>query len=313
MLVQQIDVGVKQLMAHMNDPDPASFMDAPSRNVLNQLVRMQVETKLIYQDFRRTVPAENLPNIEQALTRSFEQTELKSLMKREGVEARPDLEYKLRAKGSSLDREKRIFMERAISQQWIHQQIKLDEEITHEQMLAWYQAHLADYEKPARATWDELMVSFSKFRSDDEARDAIALLGNQVLAGAPLAEVAKARSDGPTAAHGGRRDWTTKGSLASEELDQTLFNAPIGQLSPIIRGKTGYHIIRVVERQEVTRTPFLETQKEIREKIRQDRTKKQYTEYVTRIQKQFPIWTIFDSENKKAALAEKQKEEPSRY
>ena len=67
-------------------------------------------------------------------------------------------------------------------------------------------------------------------------------MGNQVFAGAPFAEVAKAGSDGVTAAAGGQRDWTNKGSLACQELDRALFGLPVGQLSPIIEGPTGFHI-----------------------------------------------------------------------
>ena len=310
-VVQEVTAGIQQLLAHINEPNPGAQVDPQRRAIIQQLLRQQIETKLIYQDFRRTVPTEGLPNIEQALTRQFDQTELKKLFSRENVQSRPDLEWKLRARGSSLDREKRMFMERVVSQQWIQEQIKFDKEVTHEQMLSWYQAHLVQFEKPARARWEELMASSSQYRSNEEAYAAVAQMGNQVLSGAPLAEVAKAQSAGPTAAKGGLRDWTTKGALTSEQVDRALFGLPVGQLSPILEGKTGYHIIRVIERQEPTRTPFLEAQKEVGEKIRQERTRKQYAEYVARVRKQFPVWTIFDDASKK--VKPEDGEEPSRY
>lgn len=310
-VVQEVMAGIRELLAHINEPSPGSQVDPQRRAILQQLIRQQIETKLIYQDFRRTVPAEGLPNIEQALTKQFEQTEVKKLLKRENTESRQDLEWKLRARGSSLDREKRMFMERVVAQQWIQEQIKLDKEVTHEQMLSWYQGHLVEFEKPARARWEELMAATSKYRSNEEAYAAVAQMGNQVLSGAPLAEVAKAQSHGPTATTGGVREWTTKGALTSEQVDRALFGLPVGQLSPILEGKTGYHIIRVIERQEPTRTPFLEAQKDVGDKIRQERTRKQYGEYVARVRKQFPIWTIFDNPTKKSKPEEG--EEPSRY
>ena len=64
-----------------------------------------------------------------------------------------------------------------------------------------------------RAKWEELMVRFSKYPTEAAAWDAIARMGNQVLAGVPFAEVARAGSDGVGAANGGQRDWTAKGSL----------------------------------------------------------------------------------------------------
>ena len=167
--------------------------------------------------------------------------------------------------------------------------------MTHEQMLVWYSAHATEFDKPARARWEELMVRLSNHRSKEEAQQKLAAMGNQVIGGVAFVEVAKTQSDGVTASQGGQRDWTTKGSLVAKELDEALFGLPVGKLSQILEGPTGLHIIRVTERKEASRTPFIEAQVNVRDKIRQERTKKQLQEYVARLQKQYPAWTIFDN------------------
>ena len=48
---------------------------------------------------------------------------------------------------------------------------------------------------------------------------------------------------------------------------------PIGSLSPILESETGLHIIRVVERRQAGRTPFLDVQNEIRKKMMDERFK----------------------------------------
>ena len=80
-------------------------------------------------------------------------------------------------------------------------------------MVVYYREHLKEFTTPARAQWEELMVRYSKYPTKAAAFEAIARMGNQVFGGVPFAQVAKAGSDGVTAADGGRRDWTTKGSL----------------------------------------------------------------------------------------------------
>ncbi len=102
-LAEQVTAGLRQLLAHMNDPDPGSYVDPQQRALLVQLLGQQVEIKLIYQDFRRNIPAENLPHVEEQLGREFEQTGLPDLMKREGVQTRQDLVWKLHDK-QRLDR-----------------------------------------------------------------------------------------------------------------------------------------------------------------------------------------------------------------
>lgn len=122
----------------------------------------------------------------------------------------------------------------------------------------------------------------------------IAAMGNEVLGGRPLAEVAKARSEGPTAYQGGGFDWTCQGSLASKKLDEAIFSLPVGELSAIIEDEELLHIVRVVERQPAGRVPFLEAQVEIRDTMLEDRRRAASDEYLTKLKARTPVWTVFD-------------------
>jgi len=119
-------------------------------------------------------------------------------------------------------------------------------------------------------------------------------MGNEVLAGRPFAEVAKARSEGPTAATGGACDWAGQGSLASKVLDEALFSLPVGQLSTIIEDGETLHIVRVIEREEAGRTPFLDAQVAIRDALREERRTKALDDYLAKLRERTPVWTVFD-------------------
>ena len=197
LLTKEVRGGIQQIIEHINDRDPTATLTAERKAIIQQLLRQQIEIKLIYQDFKQTVPKEALPNVEESINKHFEETQLKALLKREKVNTPGELDTALRVKGSSLAREKRIFTEQVISQQWIAKELKIGpeaEEITHEEIRLWYQAHLKEFEKPTRARWEEISVSFSRYPTHAEAYAAMAALGNRVLAGATLADVAKAAS-----------------------------------------------------------------------------------------------------------------------
>ncbi|MCR4415205.1 MAG: peptidyl-prolyl cis-trans isomerase [Thermoguttaceae bacterium] len=117
-----------------------------------------------------------------------------------------------------------------------------------------------------------------------------------------MATSAKERSDGPTAANGGLRDWTSRGSLTAEILDRAIFGLPVGEMSPILEEDKLMHIVRVVERQEAQRTPFAEAQAEIREKIRKQRETAAREAFLARLRQQIPVWTVFDEEQAKKPL-----------
>jgi parvulin-like peptidyl-prolyl isomerase len=146
------------------------------------------------------------------------------------------------------------------------------------------------------------MVRKSRHPGRDEAVGLLGHMGNQVLDGAKLNEVARAGSEGSTACDGGLHDWTNKGSLVSNTLENAIFSLPVGQLSQIIETDTGYHIVRVIQRQDESVTPFLEAQVEIRNKIVRQRKQKQIDEYIAKLHERTPVWTKFD-----ALIAQQQK------
>jgi parvulin-like peptidyl-prolyl isomerase len=128
-------------------------------------------------------------------------------------------------------------------------------------------------------------------------------MGNEVLAGRPLAEVAKAKSEGPTAASGGEFDWTTKGSLSSPVLDEAIFSLPVGQLSTILADENALHIVRVTERKEAGRISFVDSQVDIRNSLHEERRRRQMDEYLARLRERTPVWTIFDGQPADAVTA----------
>lgn len=295
-LASEVMPAVDELIAQNIDRIPPDQLETQRRLLVEQRLKVPIETKLIYLDARRAIPKENLPRVEKSLGEQFEKHELKKMMQRAGVQTRRELDQKLRSMGTSLERTKQAFVQRALAQTWVRQQLDFDEEVTYEQMLEYYRQHPAEFQRPARVRWEELMVRFSEHPDKAAAYAAIAEMGNRVLGGAPLSEVAKSKSDGTTASEGGLRDWTTKGSLVCEVLDEALFELPVGRLSPILESDHGFHIVRVIQREPHRWVPFREAQVEIEPKIRRQRIKEELQAYVARLKKQIPVWTIFDEQ-----------------
>jgi PPIC-type PPIASE domain len=269
-----------------------AFYEAAMRPVLKQMVEM----KLVVNDAKQTIPATALPKIEGEVNRDFDKTQIPKLMEDYHADNQHDLDEKLRAVGSSLDWERHSFFERNMFMGWRNQQVKEDQQIPLADVLGYYEQHLLDYEYPAQARWEELMVSFDQFPDKAAAYAAIAQMGNRVMQGVPFAEVAKASSQGYTADKGGANDWTTQGSLACKALDESLFQLPVGSLSGIIESDHGFHIIRVVERKAAGKKSFEDTQGDIKKQLKEDNRKKQLEKYLAELHKKTPIHTVFDDQ-----------------
>jgi hypothetical protein len=262
--------------------------------ICQQVLPQHVETLLVYVDACREIPEDKLPEIRANVDRAFDEQQLPRLMKDANVANSLEYEKSLRASGMSLDRMRKMFFERGLAQEWLRKNVKADEEIPHAELIAWYQNHLSDYDYPAKARFEAISVKTGLKRSRREAWEMLAAMGNEVLAGRPLADVARERSEGPTAADGGGFDWTGKGSLSSARLDEAIFALPVGQLSTIIEDGEQLHIVRVTERKEAGRTPFTEAQVEIRETLIAERRQQASDEYLAKLRQRTPVWTVFD-------------------
>ena len=299
---------VNEIIEANKDRIPANQLEKQREMLIQQRLKGLIETKLIYLDARSTIPAEGLPQVKKQIAAYFDEHEVERLIEKTEVQTAHELDLKLRKLGTSLDQEKRAFIERSLAQQWVQQKIKRDEEITGDQLdvVAYYQEHLDEFTSPARAEWEELMVHYSKYPTKVAAFEAIARMGNKVCGGVSFAQVAKTESDGLTAAEGGRWPWTSKNALTCRQIDEALFNLPVGQLSPIIAGEKGYHILRVIRREVETVLPYLEAQVEIKKKIVEKRSKKQFRDYMAELRRKTPIWTIFDGNDGTLQLANPQ-------
>ena len=262
--------------------------------ICQQVMPSHIETLLVYVDACREIPGEKLPEIRENVDKAFDEQQLPRMMESEGVANSLEFEQRLRSQGMSLDRMRKMFFERGLAQEWLRKNVGEVDEIPHADLIAWYQNHLAEYDYPAKARFESLTVKMGLKRSRSEAWDILAAMGNEVLGGRPLAEVAKARSEGPTASQGGSFDWTRQGSLASKKLDEVVFSLDVGELSAIIEDGEMLHIVRVIERKPAGRIPFLEAQVGIRETLMMDRRQVATDEYLSKLRARTPVWTVFD-------------------
>lgn len=304
--------------------NPGPELATQKEGLFKQQLQGEVQAKIGYVDFLRNVPPERVPDLQKRIGESFakeldglrekarkaEADDLEELRRRDPIllrvalfmnqrqlETLGDLDLRLRAYGTTLERQQRAYGEQKLSQMAVMRNIRRDAEISHAEMLDHYQRNREQYLVPAKARWEQLSVRFDKFSAERDAYAALAAMGNEVyLGGAALAAVAKRSSQEPEAENGGQHDWTNRGSLASKPLDEAIFSLPLDRLSEIIRDDRGLHIVRVLERTEESYTPFLEAQVEIKEKIRNERRTAEIMAYLEKLRGNIRVWTIYDGE-----------------
>jgi parvulin-like peptidyl-prolyl isomerase len=306
---------VNDVLVNNADKIPPDQVDKQRELLTVMRMRQLIETKLLYGDAKRTIQGrseEGWGKLVDAVSKDFEINELKSLMKKAKVKTRAELDAKFNSMGTSVEREKRAYIERAIASQWLRQQTESQsEELPPQELWKHYADNVKDYAYPAQVRWEHLMTKKERYQ-EEEARRKLHMMGNQVFDGAPLAEVAKQHSQSPDAKNGGQHDWTTVDTLAggtalaSAELRNALETLPIGALSQVIEDSQGYHIVRVLERRPAGVTPFDEVQATIRNRLQAEIGNKKMDVFLSKLQRGATIRTAFDNTEIMAAVIEQE-------
>lgn len=268
----------------------SALKEQERKKIIPKMLPKYVEAKLLYVGVIQSLPEG--ADFEQVLAQAeeqFDKSALPEMLKKSGLKSQNELDANLRAMGSSLRQHRKSWAEEQITKYFLGQQLRKSKEITHQEMLDVYRENIKDYENPAKCIWEQIVIRFDRSESREAAEKTIVALGNDIVFGGNFAAVAKASSHGFKAANGGKYDWTTKGSLASQEIDEFIFSAPVGDLSDIIETKIGFHIVRVIERTDASRTPFLEAQTAIKKQIQSAQSAEAYREHLAKIKKQIPV------------------------
>ncbi len=268
------------------------------------LLQEQIMLTLVYNDFIAAKKKEEIEFFEKRMGEEFDQNEVPRMMKEFKVKNIAELKAYLKDDlGSSLEREKMLNIRAKIAQQWIMFSVKEAEgECTHDEMMDFYTKNHILYEKKGRVRWKELFVLIGK-DGEKAAWDKIQWMGNQIVVSkAPFDKIAEANSDGFTAKNGGIWDWTGEGSFSNAEIEKLLFTLPPNEMSSIIKGPKGLHIVMVVERENANVLPFKDAQPDIRARIKLQRRQKYQDEYVTELKRKYPVKVLRETIDFKPAV-----------
>jgi len=267
------------------------------RGILAQTIQLRMLGQVFVLDKVGAVNADQRKEaqgqIAMQATKSFYSGEVPRMMKELKLSTVQELDQKLREKGSSLEIAKEDYVGGILGRLMIQQMIPQDPEVNLNEIHEYYDQHQDQYQRRAKARWEQLTVLFSKFPSRQAAYEAISEMGREAYFGGNVQTVAKEKSQEPLASSGGVHDWTNQGSLRSKPLDEQLFLLPLNRLSQIIEDQDGLHIVRILERREAGVTPLSEVQDEIRKKLKEQKSQAAEKELMERISRDVPVWTRF--------------------
>lgn len=287
---------VEHILEENKDKIPPQAYAMQREIIIRSLLAQSIESKLIFCDILRSLPGDGLKSQIAVIDKIFMEEEVPRRMKERNLKLLEDYEKALNAEGMTLQKQKYMFREIVLCQQWLQQHVQVSTDVSPAEIADYYREHSSEFETQPRARWEELVIRKSRFHDRNDAYREIVRIGSMVAVGKkPFSEVAREFSHGVTASSGGEHQWIKPGELASKPLDEAIFSQPVGKLSPhILEDDQCFYIVRVLEREELKRKPFVDAQVEIRQKIIEAKRTAMKEEYLAKLRKEIPVLTVFD-------------------
>ena len=176
--------------------------------------------------------------------------------------------------GDDLDRRVAFLRDRELHNIYLRQTI--EPAVTEALLRERYDQEIADV-----PTVEEIRASHILLETEEDALDVIEKLGE----GADFAELARARSTGPSAANGGDLGFFGPGRMVPE-FDQAARALPVGEFSrEPVKTQFGFHVIKVTDKRDLEPPPF----EQVREQIREIVTRELYLETLRQAREQATI------------------------
>ena len=167
----------------------------------------------------------------------------------------------------------------------VRQKVKVSDEDLKAEYARFARSESAEYELKARHILVQLPPKPTEAQIEAARVKAAGLALEARKSGVDFAELAKARSEGSSAAEGGDLGAFKRG-LMVPEFERAAFALPEGGVSDPVRTRFGWHVIKVEQRKQLEAKPFDEIKDQLREKLLRDQLDRYTQQYIQELRAQ---------------------------
>ncbi|GMU58905.1 MAG: peptidylprolyl isomerase [Myxococcaceae bacterium] len=161
----------------------------------------------------------------------------------------------------------------------VRSKVKISDEDLKAEYAKWAHDEAQEFEVHARHILVQVSPKATPEQVEAARVKAVALAAEAKKPGIDFTELAKKKSEGPSAADGGDLGFFRRGVMVGE-FERVAFNTPIGQVADPVRTKFGWHVIYVEEKKALAAPPLDEVKDQLREKMLRGQLEKYTEQYV---------------------------------
>ncbi|QJW99713.1 peptidylprolyl isomerase [Frigoriglobus tundricola] len=256
------------------------------RQLYSAALKKTIERELILDEMYAKLKKANKASLIEELKESASQSadrHIREMKKHLGAKTDDDLNTFFRLRGLTLPVFRRQMEREFMASQYVSSLMKETGRLVGlAEIREFYDRHPDEFKSPDRVRWQHLFVSFAKYATPQAAYNQAEALRQKAAAGEDLGALSKQFDHGLAGQQGGFGAGEKRGEIAPKDIEPTVWTLKVGQVSGLIQTPTGYHIVKVVERDYESVLPCdAKVQSKIRDKLNEsvyDQNKKKMVE-----------------------------------
>ncbi|MBF5043356.1 MULTISPECIES: peptidylprolyl isomerase [Myxococcaceae] len=244
------------------------------QKLLKRVTDQLIGEKLMEKEVKEMGLSTTDKELDQAIDDVLQQNNLKS---------REELEERIRSEGLSMQEYREMLsgqMSRMkLVQLKVQPRIKLSEADLRSEYAQYTRNERGDAEVHCRHILVQVPKNASPEQVEAAHKRALAIAAEARRPGMDFEALARARSEGPSAADGGDLGFFRRGQMVPA-FDRVAFGLKEGEVSDPVRTDFGWHVIKVEERRAIDVPKFEDVKEQLAEKLRREKTEKFVEQYV---------------------------------
>ncbi len=177
------------------------------------------------------------------------------------------------------------YRKRMLIRSLIEREVTPKVQVSEGEIQTFYDQNPSLFQVPERVRASHILVKTDAQAGDQEkakAKEKIQAIKKRVDAGEDFAKLAIENSDCPSAPKGGDLDYFQRGQMVAPFEDAAFALKP-GETSDVVETQFGYHLIKIVDRQDAGTMSFVEMKSTIEEHLKQQKVSELLNAYLAEL------------------------------
>jgi parvulin-like peptidyl-prolyl isomerase len=269
-----MEAAVTQLAAI--HPSSEAEFQAEVKKIKAVVLEQLIDREVLVQDARHKLQmAKRDEVLKQVEKEADEQFQLRIKKLRASFKSDEEFNAFLKARGTSLEEQKRINRRIVLAQQYLQSNVMhhVEHRCGHQEVYDYYKAHPEEFQRSDSVQWQDIFIDAAQYPNRQEANRLAEDLAARARSGGAdeFVKLCEQYDNGLAKTKKGAGLGTRREDITPPEAAAVLFELRDGDVGPIVTVPAGFHVIRLVKRTHAGVAPFNEeTQKAIKDKLRNE-------------------------------------------